>query len=173
MLSMKKVIHIGRAEDNQIIVAKQTVNKYHARIIIENEKAYLEDNNSLNGTYVNGQKISEKILLNTDDKISLADNISIDWSALIEKKDEKTTSDLELEFDEKVAPTQAKQTSKSKIKTAKNIGKKSFDFNTILTKVKSALTIKNLVRFLKANWDLVLIYGSILLMVFLLQEFIR
>jgi pSer/pThr/pTyr-binding forkhead associated (FHA) protein len=60
------VITIGRKADNDIVIDNQAVSGYHARIKKEGHSLFIEDANSLNGTYVNGQKISKGELHNGD-----------------------------------------------------------------------------------------------------------
>jgi pSer/pThr/pTyr-binding forkhead associated (FHA) protein len=60
------VITIGRKADNDIVIDNQAVSGYHARIKKEGNNLFVEDTNSLNGTYVNGQKVSKGELHNGD-----------------------------------------------------------------------------------------------------------
>jgi len=60
------VITIGRKADNDIVIDNQAVSGYHARIKKEGNSLFIEDANSLNGTYINGQKISKGELHNGD-----------------------------------------------------------------------------------------------------------
>ncbi len=62
----KDVISIGRKAENDIVIDNQAVSGLHARIIKEAESTFIEDKNSLNGTYVNGQKIMKSELYNGD-----------------------------------------------------------------------------------------------------------
>jgi len=60
------VITIGRKADNDIVIDNQAVSGYHARIKKEGQSLFIEDANSLNGTYINGQKIFKGELHNGD-----------------------------------------------------------------------------------------------------------
>jgi pSer/pThr/pTyr-binding forkhead associated (FHA) protein len=51
------VITIGRKGDNTIVIDNQAVSGRHAQITTEGNSIFIEDASSLNGTYVNGQKI--------------------------------------------------------------------------------------------------------------------
>jgi pSer/pThr/pTyr-binding forkhead associated (FHA) protein len=62
----KDVITIGRKADNDIVIDNQAVSGYHARIKKEGQSLFIEDASSLNGTYINGQKISKGELHNGD-----------------------------------------------------------------------------------------------------------
>ncbi|MGA2333103.1 MAG: FHA domain-containing protein [Syntrophales bacterium] len=60
------VITIGRKTDNDIVIDNQAVSGYHARIKKEGNSLLIEDASSLNGTFINGQKISKGELHNGD-----------------------------------------------------------------------------------------------------------
>ena len=61
-----EMVTIGRVDDNTIKVDNMAVSSHHAKLIRENGDFVLIDLNSLNGTFVNGQKISKWILKNND-----------------------------------------------------------------------------------------------------------
>jgi len=60
------VMTIGRKEENDIVIDNQSVSGRHAKILKEGDSVFVEDVNSLNGTYVNGQKIFKSELFNGD-----------------------------------------------------------------------------------------------------------
>jgi predicted component of type VI protein secretion system len=60
------VISIGRLPDNQLQVDNLAVSGHHARIYWEGDHFVVEDNKSLNGTYVNNQRISKTVLKDDD-----------------------------------------------------------------------------------------------------------
>jgi len=62
----KEVTTIGRKPDNDIIIDNQAVSGHHAQIKRQGGDVILEDLGSLNGTYVNSQKISRAELFNGD-----------------------------------------------------------------------------------------------------------
>ena len=62
----KESTTIGRKPDNDIVIDNQAVSGHHASITVEGDKLMLEDLGSLNGTFVNGQKISKTELYNGD-----------------------------------------------------------------------------------------------------------
>ncbi len=57
---------IGREHDNNIELKDPDVGRYHARILYENGRFLLEDLESSNGTWVNGEKITSTTLRNGD-----------------------------------------------------------------------------------------------------------
>src|SRR4051794_16188082 len=57
------VIKIGRAKDNDICFTDKLVSSLHCSIEYDGKgQAVIRDNNSSNGTYVNGERIIEKVL---------------------------------------------------------------------------------------------------------------
>ena len=50
-------VSIGRSPDNGIVIDNPAVSHYHARVFNEEGRLMLEDFGSLNGTFVNGQRI--------------------------------------------------------------------------------------------------------------------
>ena len=55
-------ISIGRAPDNDLHVDNLAVSSHHARIFNESGKLVVEDMNSLNGTFVNSQRVTRATL---------------------------------------------------------------------------------------------------------------
>jgi len=62
----KDELNIGRKPENDIPIDNQAVSGHHARIFREMDDVFIEDLNSLNGTFVNGQKVSKSELYNGD-----------------------------------------------------------------------------------------------------------
>ena len=62
----EKEVVIGRTSDCQLILALYGVSRRHARIYFRHDEYIIEDNNSTNGTYVNGIKVLKCVLRNND-----------------------------------------------------------------------------------------------------------
>ena len=60
------ILTIGRKEGNDLVIDNQAVSGSHARIVKEEQDFSVEDLNSLNGTFINGKKVSKYILNNGD-----------------------------------------------------------------------------------------------------------
>lgn len=76
-----KIITAGRALQNDIVINNPGVSSKHAVFKIEGESVVLEDSGSTNGTFVNGEQITSK-LVRPDDSISFGRNYIFDWKLL-------------------------------------------------------------------------------------------
>ena len=87
---MKKIYTIGRDEECDIIIQDNTdvISRLHATLRVEsNDKLFLIDQ-SRNGTYVNGMKMSSnvEIPVTRKDVISFAHIHELDWSQVPKQK---------------------------------------------------------------------------------------
>jgi pSer/pThr/pTyr-binding forkhead associated (FHA) protein len=53
---------VGRVEDNAFQIAEPSVSSRHCEILLRGEEIVVKDLNSTNGTFINGEKISESVL---------------------------------------------------------------------------------------------------------------
>jgi pSer/pThr/pTyr-binding forkhead associated (FHA) protein len=53
---------VGRVEDNTLQIPDPSVSSHHAEILLRGTEILVRDLNSTNGTYLNGEKISEIVL---------------------------------------------------------------------------------------------------------------
>lgn len=87
---MKKIYTIGRDEGCDIVISDSTdvISRLHATIRVEsNDKIYLTDQ-SRNGTYINGMKMSSnvEIPVSRKDVVSFAHIYELDWSLVPKQK---------------------------------------------------------------------------------------
>lgn len=64
-------LSLGRAADNDVVLADDEVSRNHALIQLQGEQAWLYDRSSFNGVYVNEERISAPYLLRPGDSIRL------------------------------------------------------------------------------------------------------
>ncbi len=57
---------VGRAPDNEIAIENPAVSRRHATVQMVNGRYIIEDNNSANGTYVNGVRVTKTEILDKD-----------------------------------------------------------------------------------------------------------
>jgi hypothetical protein len=65
-----KEVSIGRSPDNGIVIDNPAVSHYHARVFNEEGRLMLEDFGSLNGTFVNGQRV-KMVTLKPGDSVAI------------------------------------------------------------------------------------------------------
>jgi pSer/pThr/pTyr-binding forkhead associated (FHA) protein len=53
---------VGRLEDNTFQIAEPSVSSHHCEVLLQGSEVLVRDLNSTNGTFINGEKISESIL---------------------------------------------------------------------------------------------------------------
>jgi hypothetical protein len=63
---------IGRGEQCALVISDRRVSRQHARIRVEGDGYLLEDLESRNGTFVNGQQLSGRHFLQDGDEIQIA-----------------------------------------------------------------------------------------------------
>src|SRR5256885_7460221 len=57
---------IGRQADNELVMRDNRASRVHARIVVEHEDYWIEDQNSRHGTFVNGARIQRHKLKDAD-----------------------------------------------------------------------------------------------------------
>ena len=53
---------VGRLDDNTFQIPEQSVSSHHCEVLLKGADVIVRDLDSTNGTYINGEKISEKVL---------------------------------------------------------------------------------------------------------------
>lgn len=84
-----KPIVVGRAIDCELTLLRSHVSRNHARLQVMENRLFVEDLGSSNGTYVNGAKISEMQQLYDGDEIRLKDIIFTVIERATELRDEE------------------------------------------------------------------------------------
>jgi len=64
-----RTLSVGRTPNNDVPIDNPAVSGRHARIFAENGMLYVEDLGSLNGTFVNNQRVTERTVLRRGDAI--------------------------------------------------------------------------------------------------------
>ncbi len=68
----KDNIVLGRGEDSDIVLAERQISRHHIRVYREGDRYFVEDLNSKNGTWVNGQQLKGSRELVDGDEIHVA-----------------------------------------------------------------------------------------------------
>lgn len=66
---------IGRSSECDFVINDNLISKKHCTITYEDNKFYILDNDSRNGTYLNGKLLKKKMPLFYGDRISLGETI--------------------------------------------------------------------------------------------------
>lgn len=83
-----KTIYIGKNAENDYVINAPTVSRKHAVITVDdNGTVTIKDLNSTNGTYVNGERVTQKTL-REGDVVMVAKDQVVDWPRLV-KSDKK------------------------------------------------------------------------------------
>ena len=53
---------IGRVEDNTFQIAEPSVSSHHCEVLLRGNDVVIKDLNSTNGSYINGEKITERVI---------------------------------------------------------------------------------------------------------------
>ncbi|MDR2496616.1 MAG: FHA domain-containing protein [Tannerellaceae bacterium] len=86
-------LRIGKANDNDFVVAEPSVSRYHAKLSRDGDGSLiLEDLSSTNGTFVNGSQILKKRIAPSD-RIMLGNNFELNVSEVL-----KSNNDYSEEF---------------------------------------------------------------------------
>ncbi len=73
----RPVLTIGREETNDIVLDSRLVSRQHAEISLIGNDYVLKDLQSKNGTYVNGEIVTEPYVLKVQDEVQIADRFKL------------------------------------------------------------------------------------------------
>lgn len=95
-------LHLGRAEDNDVVLVADEVSRHHAKILRQGNEYLLLDLNSLNGTYANRQRIIEHILQHLDEiwfgskcRLVYRDDTGVGRSTTVVRRESSIIQDLD------------------------------------------------------------------------------
>ncbi|HEU4520417.1 MAG TPA: winged helix-turn-helix domain-containing protein [Thermoanaerobaculia bacterium] len=71
---------IGRGADAAIPLFGSATSRYHARVVVSGTSVTIEDLESRNGTFVNGQRASGAVALHSGDEVRIGDARLVLWS---------------------------------------------------------------------------------------------
>jgi len=105
----KKLFHIGRAPDNDIILDDLSISKKHIQLSEEEGVIYVRDVGSSNGTFINKKRLPlyEKTALKEKDILKLGDLV-LPWEKCFVEESTSTESEVE-ENEEEIPPPQEQE----------------------------------------------------------------
>lgn len=84
-------ITFGRSSECDIVLDDKLVSRHHGCLLVDGKNVFLVDNDSKNGTYVNGKRVNGKIQLSLRDKVVLTQKkIPLDWNTIVGIGDDET-----------------------------------------------------------------------------------
>jgi hypothetical protein len=89
------LVTIGRTSDNGIPLNDSNVSRYHARIEQREDGYWLVEQNSSNGTAVNGEEVDGEILLQDGDVMTFGGSSTIEFNEPEEESDEEEPDEEE------------------------------------------------------------------------------
>ncbi len=69
----KDILSIGRSSSNDLVFNHLSLSRHHARVLKKEDKWYVEDSGSRNGTFLNGVRIRQTTALKSGDMIQLGE----------------------------------------------------------------------------------------------------
>ena len=71
IIPIRSDVTLGRKDDNSIVLSDQHISGNHAKIVVRSNGLFIEDLNSTNGTYLNGNRIKGRVKLTNKDEIKI------------------------------------------------------------------------------------------------------
>ena len=88
----KDSLAIGRHKSNDVSLDSHKVSRKHAQVVSQNGKYYLHDLNSTNGTFINGEKVSVRQLI--DGLVFKIDQFYLNFEDVVQAKDNSAISQV-------------------------------------------------------------------------------
>jgi len=160
----KDEFFIGRELVNDLIISDSEISRKHARIFTKNNKLYLEDLNSTNGTFQSGKKITRPVELRNGDLLTLGKGVVIEFKS--EVVEEKPAAELQVGEKKQEDTKQVKKSLAGTAEPVKNTGnaKKATKVPKSTTKSDAPLGIEKLRN--TPTWVIVLVIVLLFLLVF-------
>jgi len=116
-----KLVKVGRAKDNDIVLTDASVSRYHCEFFFdESGNVFLTDKDSSNGTFVNGSRISGSVQLNSNDIVKPGLDLPLRWRSFNEVSNGQSIQDYSTTNEHIVnedSPLNATKKSKGILKT--------------------------------------------------------
>ena len=113
-------VTVGRSKDNDVVLSHSSVSRHHLEFFFDEEgNVFLTDLNSLNGTFVNGQRVNGSIQLSAFDVVKAGSSDPLPWRnyATIDSVSNKSSEAVEGRDYEIIHPSNPKNSNRSTLKT--------------------------------------------------------
>ena len=81
----KDVINIGRSTGSDIIINDAEISRNHARLTLQGGEYMIEDLESTNGTFINGQRLIGPHLLRAGESIALGEKVTLEAQSVFDE----------------------------------------------------------------------------------------
>jgi pSer/pThr/pTyr-binding forkhead associated (FHA) protein len=143
---MSRIYKIGRDDRNDIVLEHPSIADFHAEVFVDpHQNCFFTDLKSPFGSTLNGKKLNDPVILNPKDELVLGEGQYFDWELIFFNRKTQVAEPK---------PTPKPQPAPQKEKKAEEPKK------SIPSPVNEG--------FVKNNMDLILIFGGILFLLFLL-----
>lgn len=68
-------LDLGRAKESGVVIVDEGVSRYHARILYDDGRLWLQDAGSRNGVFVNGSRVTGHRALKVGDEVRIAEHV--------------------------------------------------------------------------------------------------
>jgi pSer/pThr/pTyr-binding forkhead associated (FHA) protein len=153
---MSRIYKIGSSENNDIVLIHPSIASFHAEVYVDPQgNCFYTDLSTLSGTKLNGIKMNQPALLSPNDQLMLGEDQELDWEMIFFKR-----------------VSIHKQPKKVKIEEPKPAAQPIFNPTKKATP-KPTTAAKPLETsnqtYIKKHLDLILIFGGIILLLFILS----
>lgn len=102
-INQSKTIKVGRSNSNDIVIDAPTVSENHLEITQDqNDSYFINDLSSEQGTYVNGNRISEIALLKAGDVVHVGDELFL-WKSIFSNSEVESEVEVEIPVEKPTA----------------------------------------------------------------------
>lgn len=153
---MSRIYKIGRSEKNDIVLSHPSIADFHAEVYVDPQgNCFYTDLSTLSGTKLNGIKMNQPALLSPNDQLMLGEDQELDWEMIFFNRVSihKQPKKVKVEEPKSIAQPQSKPAPQAIPKPT--------------TAAKPA-EISNQ-SFFKQHLDLILIFGGIIFLLFVLS----
>jgi pSer/pThr/pTyr-binding forkhead associated (FHA) protein len=149
---MSRIYKIGRSEKNDIVLVHPSIADFHAEVYVDPQgNCFYTDLSTLSGTKLNGIKMNQPALLSPNDQLMLGEDQELDW---------------EMIFFNRVSIH--KQPKKVKVEEPKPMPKPQVVSSPMPSSSPEPADNSDQ-PFLRKHLDLILIFGGIILLLFILS----
>ena len=74
---VRSALRLGRHPYNEISLEDPAVSRYHCWVVVEDGRVLVEDLASVNGTFLNGERVAKRVPMKSGDTIRLGSTVFV------------------------------------------------------------------------------------------------